>query len=436
VKYLLLFISILSFSISLNISAQVTSSPTEFRILESSEYLDKRLELIRSTPTNSEILISQFIFRIDNVGKLLIKELIKARRRGVRVKVIIDGVGEAPILSYSKEDYVALKQLGFEVKIFHPKHYLNKLRNRMHHKIFIANNQVILGSSSIYDLSMFYILEMDMLFKGKVVEESVKHFYEFWDSAEVEDRYAKIIYTGSKQQAVKYFLERLNNSESDFNISMEEMLNNISFDKTKIEKSFSLASKIKYVKDSPIKNPKANINKDILELIANAKQSVTIVTPYPYFPIVLKNVLMKLPWNVQIKIITSSQNAKSNEDPGLQKSYELQLPFFQKRKIEVFESNRFLHAKVVIVDSKNLFLGSHNLDYLGFYSNNENGVIITDFNNSTEFSKDLNSKISTYLSSSTQLIQNGIQRKGINLCEGIMCNMWRLYYPQMAQEHD
>ena len=412
----------------------MNSDQTAFRIMDSNEYLSKRIELIQTAPANSEILISQFIFRIDNVGKIIIKELIRARRRGVKVKIIIDGIGEAPILSYSKEDYVALNQLGFEVKIFHPKHYLNKLRNRMHHKIFIANNQVILGSSSIYELSQFYIEEMDMLFKGKVVGEAIKHFYEFWDSSEVEDRYAEILYTGSKKEAVEDFLQRLNTSDGDFGVNMETMLEDALAEKSSKEDLFTVTSKIKYVKDSPVKNHETGIDKDITNLVRSATKSVIIVTPYPYFSEEFKNTLKKLPRNVTVTLITSSQEAKSNENPGLQKSYEFQLPFFKKRKIEVLEFNRFLHAKIIIVDSKHIFLGSHNLDYLGFESNNENGVVITDYDKSPKFSKDFNERILSYIDHSTYLIKAGNQKKDINHCLGLKCNMWRLYYPQMTFE--
>jgi cardiolipin synthase len=64
-----------------------------------------------------EINLEFYIFKLDEIGKKIISELEKASQRGVRVRLIVDGVGSIE----SCGDLLALnKNHNFNVRVYHP----------------------------------------------------------------------------------------------------------------------------------------------------------------------------------------------------------------------------------------------------------------------------------------------------------------------------
>ena len=60
------------------------------------------LAAIRSA--RDSVALSSYIFRYDAVGRSFVEELIEARKRGVEVRVLLDGIGSGYILSSSLRD--------------------------------------------------------------------------------------------------------------------------------------------------------------------------------------------------------------------------------------------------------------------------------------------------------------------------------------------
>ena len=63
------------------------------------------------------IFLSTFIFRTDKTGRQFIEKLIKARKRSVEVKIILDGIGEYYSLPRAGR---LLKKGGVDVARFLP----------------------------------------------------------------------------------------------------------------------------------------------------------------------------------------------------------------------------------------------------------------------------------------------------------------------------
>jgi len=63
------------------------------------------------------IEFESYILVADNTGKQILDALCNASQRGVKVRVIIDGFGSSPWISYAIKK---LKRLGGQVKIYHP----------------------------------------------------------------------------------------------------------------------------------------------------------------------------------------------------------------------------------------------------------------------------------------------------------------------------
>lgn len=83
--------------------------------LDGDHYFDRLLEDIDGA--RDYITIEIYIFNDDLLGKKIAAHLIEARRRGVKIQIIVDGVG-----SYSFFDrlYGEFAKAGINVKMFHP----------------------------------------------------------------------------------------------------------------------------------------------------------------------------------------------------------------------------------------------------------------------------------------------------------------------------
>jgi cardiolipin synthase len=87
------------------------------------------------------ISLDMYKIRMDRVGTLFYQALIRAARRGVRVRFIYDAYGSR---SVTYNDFAELIDAGGEVCVFNPVLWLTFLRvnNRNHHKILVVDGRI------------------------------------------------------------------------------------------------------------------------------------------------------------------------------------------------------------------------------------------------------------------------------------------------------
>ena len=87
------------------------------------------------------ISLDMYKIRMDRVGTLFYRALIRAAQRGVRVRFIYDAYGSRKV-TYS--DFSELIDAGGEVCVFNPVLWLTFLRvnNRNHHKILVVDGRI------------------------------------------------------------------------------------------------------------------------------------------------------------------------------------------------------------------------------------------------------------------------------------------------------
>ncbi len=100
-------------------SISTTTEPTlwqsEDNFFDAAEYYDSLIKDIEQA--NSEIYIESYIFETDHLGLRVLKALTNARKRGVDIKVLVDGVGS---MNTMDELLSEAKASDIPIKVYHP----------------------------------------------------------------------------------------------------------------------------------------------------------------------------------------------------------------------------------------------------------------------------------------------------------------------------
>jgi phosphatidylserine/phosphatidylglycerophosphate/cardiolipin synthase-like enzyme len=160
--------------------------------------LDARLELIRRAQASLDVQIYQL--GNDKTGRLILRELRDAARRGVRVRLLLDDfhtAGLDPLLLALAAEPKA------QVRLFNPfangrEHMttrwldfftdFRRLNHRMHNKLFIADGALaIAGGRNLADeyflrSELANFIDFELLMAGPVVPESARFFDSYWNS--------------------------------------------------------------------------------------------------------------------------------------------------------------------------------------------------------------------------------------------------------------
>lgn len=303
-----------------------------------------------------EILIAHFILLNDTGGLGVINHLILKARAGVKVRVIIDGVGAYSNQRLTKKNLQEIAQAGIEIKVYHPKwRCFYKIKKRMHDKILIVDEKALLGSSSFWDVSFDrWQVETDILLQGKVLASIKEHFEGLWNCKEV--------YAVKKKE-----------------IKIPKYLGiKTTFQKVLGDLNFSKADSLEYWSDGSKKVKGKGSYQKTLDLINQAQKEVLLVNPY-FLPVksldkVLKNARKK---GVKIEVYTNSAEVLALEYKMLGVAYSRYDKLFKKWGVTIYEAPEnfgMIHNKMILVDGKKIYIGGQNLDPLGAKHNTENGV--------------------------------------------------------------
>ncbi len=399
------------------------------------ESLLARLHLIRAAQESIEI--QSFIWVNDEAGHLVIRELLAAAKRGVKIKVIIDqlfSMGNSWLVT----DIATLHQnLEFKLynPVFHDAHTsafeffsamaccMARLNKRMHNKAFIVDNKYgIVGGrnyqSRYYDWDeSFNYKDRDVLAIGPVVNDITTSFEQFWQSPHVvpvehlRDVSARI----------------LNNERSnvDWHHPLPEKANRIlrqADDEAKVRNTFFphiiQVEKVEYFSDThdkPFNKAARKANDQLTQRIhaffSEAKHKILIQTPYLIFSRHARKTLKKLrKKNPDLALLVSTNSLASTDAYYVYAiSYKYKRFYLKKLGMQIYEykdrpgmvaahfaphsvnaKTRFgMHSKSFVIDDYISMIGSHNFDPRSDVLNTESGFVI----HSKEFAKALSTNI-------------------------------------------
>ncbi|MGR5130891.1 phospholipase D family protein [Vibrio alfacsensis] len=364
------------------------------------EAFARRVELVRNA--QQSIDMTYFSWENDTLGLMLLNELKQAANRGVQVRLTLDDLlvfNEKWLADLSAHDNI-------QIRLFNPfdsrksrwigravnfSTHQQRLDNRLHEKYFNVDHQwMILGGRNIGNNYFGYsrkanFFDMDVLFKGGIIQAFDQNYQQLWDSEHVTP-IENIVKVSPNYSA---FTKAVNKGDKDKNIILAEIekqvkqLTNPNFITAQITPVFDSLNKLE--NNKPYFRKRAE--QQVWQQIATASKAV-ISTPYVVpsdgeFAFI--DTLME-----QKADITLMTNSSASNDSGFVPAYYedhrqtlldkgvhiLEYKNQAKNDDHYFHADTYYHNKTVILDDRLTYIGSSNFDPRSDFLNLEFGVLI------------------------------------------------------------
>ena len=400
------------------VHAEVTQHPDKsgFRLLtRSSNALMSRVAL--ADHAQHSLDLQYFIFDNDATGRLVAQRLLAAADRGVRVRLLVDDINAVEAIDM----FDALDtHPNIEVRLFNPfatkkpsvfskaTQFLldaHRLNRRMHNKSFIMDGNVaIVGGRNIGD-SYFdagdstNFRDLDLIAIGPVVKQASQAFDAYWNC---DAAYPVKAFSG--KHADHYDLAKLRLelahdarafAQSDYaQATLDELPHGASADRP----GNWFWGPATLVADQPEKieaghdQPQLRIGPDIKALTDSAQHELLLISPY-FIPgdRGTQYLTALAARGVTVKVLTNS--LASNDEPAVYSGYSRYRRALLKGGVQLYElraaagaaqpataggtsSGVSLHAKAIVVDRQQVFIGSMNMDARSKLLNTEMGLIV------------------------------------------------------------
>lgn len=291
------------------------------------------------------IHIEYYIFRFDDLGKMLIEELRKKVEEGLEVRLLVDGMGSS---SLKKKDKEYIIKAGIKFAVFFPgilPHVNTRINYRNHRKIVVIDGDYgyvggfNVGNEYVNKGTQFkFWRDTHIRVSGDAVNELSKRFLLDWDYASEEklDNYNK------------YFCK--DNSPGEVGMQI--------------------------ISSGP-DHEEEYIRNTYLKMISDAKERIYFVTPY---------LVLDEPMMTALKLSALSGVDVRLIVPGKADHFFMawilsaNMGELLKAGVKVYKYNKgFVHAKTMVVDGEVSSIGTANFDIRSFKLNFEVNAIIYDF---------------------------------------------------------
>lgn len=361
--------------------------------------------------------LQYYIFKNDATGRLVAQHLLAAADRGVRVRLLIDDIS----VRHEVDMLDALNaHPNIRVRLFNPFHTRKpsvlsraaqmlfsprRLNHRMHNKSFIVDNNVsIVGGRNIGD-DYFSIdrandfRDLDLIAIGPVVKEASRTFDEYWNCP---DAYPVTAFRGKR--ADHYDLAQLRAelgrdarrfAQTDYaQAAAQDYPDGPSGDR---RGAWFWGSAL-LVADKPAKiephqdDPALRIGPRIRAMTDQAQRELLLISPY-FVPDDndARYLVGLVARGVAVKVLTNS--LASTDEPAVHAGYSRHRRALLEGGVQLYElrptgdapqpatakgtsSGVSLHAKAIVVDRQQTFIGSMNMDQRSKLLNTEMGIIV------------------------------------------------------------
>lgn len=371
---------------------------------DNKEALIWRLKLIDMA--QEEIIISTFDFRCDNSGTDIMSSLYNAACRGVKVKIIMDGLIGFVQLNNSKDFKALTCHENIEVKFYNPinlaKFY--SINYRLHDKYFIIDNYAyIVGGRNVNDLFLGDYSNKNNFDRDVVVINGSKN-----DSSLYELKtYASEVWNLDCAKEKKYkgysnknLLSHYKEMKNKYNDEIENL--NIG------NKVFEVEELSLMTGDIINKNKNPYVFDKLIDKLSSAKKNVLIQTPYFICDDYMYDELTKLSSNVEVSMLTNS--VSTNDNPWGACDYINEEKKILKMGMNIYQyhGSKSMHTKTILIDDNISIIGSYNADIRSSYLDTEMMICIKSKGFNKLVSKEIdNLKSKSKITSSTGEVSYG-----------------------------
>lgn len=321
-----------------------SSKIREMVFSQANEYFSALLKDIAQA--SSSINLETYIFDFDSLGKQVAEHLAAASRRGVAVRLMVDGVGST---SWDGNMTRQLEQAGIQVRIFRPLPWkTGQWKWVRPHLSWLAKLQHLWGSIKRRNHRKICLIDGRIAWIGSF-NVSMNHL--------PKDQGGK----GWRDTAVR--LEGINVDELQYAFNSAWVDDSSLFPR----KIFAAPHfRLNYIR-------RRKLRRDLLQRIAHCQSRIWITNAYFVPDSSLLRYLKKAGRsNVDVRLLLAG-SSDVFFIPWAAASFYKTL-FISG--VHIFEyKERILHAKVMIVDDW-MTVGSTNLDYLSFFQNFEADVVL------------------------------------------------------------
>lgn len=324
----------------------------------------------------TSIHMEMYIFRLDSAGKQLLHHLMLAAKRGLKVRVVIDGYGSAA----EDETIVrALRSVGGQCRIYRPepKHFTLKsfdfmrLR-RLHRKIVVVDGNVgFVGGINIeddYSTADPAVRATDARFDyavrvtGPVVLELIEALDLLW----LRLNNARQLHLKHLRTRLRYFKRHKASELVSSKIRSDLTANTPAVTTANMRAAVILRDNLRY---------RRTIEQAYLFHIAAAKNEIIIANAYFLPGGKLRRALINATHRgVKVRLLLQGKIEYQMQYHATRWIYDL----FLREGIEIYEYlPSFLHAKVAVIDGVS-FVGSSNLDPFSLLLAREANVLVDD----------------------------------------------------------
>ena len=376
------------------------AAPERVKSIESAEdALLYRLRLIENA--KEEIVFSTFDLRADGSGQDIMAALYGAAQRGVRVRVIVDGLNGFLHLQNSGVLRALAAEENVEVRFYDPIDLLRpwKLNYRLHDKYLIADGEkYILGGRNTNDLFLGSYqeeqnIDRDLLVvsdggEGTSVSQLLSYFESVWSQPENRT------ITGKASSQTDALRER----DAFLCSAYPEAFAAVDW-----EAETTAVARVSLLSGSPRAEDKAPELWDALVRLMAQGDDVLLQTPYIICNHKMYDDLEQLAASRQVRVLTNA--VENGANPSGCSDYLREKQNILSRGLDVYEvvCGQSLHTKTILIGDDLSVVGSFNADMRSAYLDTELMLVVE----SEEVNAALRQESETYITQSRLALHDG-----------------------------
>lgn len=340
--------------------------------------LDTRLALIQSA--QSSIDLGSYIFASDESGRRVASALLAAADRGVKVRLITDGLVGSIHLGRSPLGAVLGSHPNIEIKFFNPINLLRpqELNARYHEKFFIVDDTwLLLGGRNVSDEFLtsegdpHYNYDQDVLMyrtdasRRGAATQMGEYFDAMWNSDLCGLRYDNP--KAAEKSRVANLRQELDALWQELSATHDLTLPDPETDMVDVEKTLLLTNPTDPAATKPL------LWEQLCQLMETAQERLWIITPYLVMDDPMRDTLTRVGQNApaDTKLLVNSRQSGNNIIASA--DYTIHRPMAERLGIPLWEfhGDWSMHTKSVLIDDNLSLIGSLNFDPRSVYLDTE-----------------------------------------------------------------